>query len=321
MSRVSIQRLVRRQRFLTAGKDSNQIQDMQHKLRQRIITYLLKTVKAFPGSSNFIERRLISTSTPSDYLNDPLVGTDAADRDLGDHLVADQSESSDVDEVLLNASASDDTNPGNIEEDPLITQPENVLIWLPSNDPLSASPSALAHEVAFRVGEAMEALKMLRLSIGQKSVMLRFIYRRARSHGQKKRGRAWNDVNLVHADLEQAWGTYKRSLRALHKLPQTEQHLKILRPILESDLKVLNDITEPNRTGQRSDTIAWFWQVGSTHDGEETDWQMEGKSMPAAYLSFQAFYVLKHILSSASKLVSEQSSLSSLGRGDHTHRA
>lgn len=136
-------------------------------------------------------------------------------------------------------------------------------------------PSDLCNqEVLLRESQAYEALQGIRYGIGQKSVLIKFLVRRNRSSGQYKKSRAWDEVNSSHADLVKHWATYRRARDALLRLPHTKKILKTLKPIDKGHLRELKDITEENRTGQRNDTLAWFWRTSTEEEGPE--WSVEG---------------------------------------------
>jgi len=44
--------------------------------------------------------------------------------------------------------------------------------------------------------------------------------------------------------------------------------LATLHDITEGDMKMAGDLTEENRYGQRSDTLAWFWRLDDGLSGE-----------------------------------------------------
>ena len=54
-------------------------------------------------------------------------------------------------------------------------------------------------------------------------------------------------------------------------------------PIEKEHLRELKDITEENRAGQRSDTLAWFWRMGT--DGGGPEWSVESEFI--SYLLIQ----------------------------------
>ena len=47
------------------------------------------------------------------------------------------------------------------------------------------------------------------------------------------------------------------------------------RAILPEDLCLSGDVVEEQRLGQRNDTLAWFWCIGTTHEEQGNQWMDE----------------------------------------------
>ena len=47
------------------------------------------------------------------------------------------------------------------------------------------------------------------------------------------------------------------------------------RPICPQDLALSGDVVEEQRLGQRNDTLAWFWRIGTTNDDQGNEWMDE----------------------------------------------
>jgi hypothetical protein len=61
---------------------------------------------------------------------------------------------------------------------------------------------------------------------------------------------------------------YLHARSALRRLPVDQDYLDTLKDITEADMKMSGDVTEENRFGQRSDTLAWFWRQGGEFDAD-----------------------------------------------------
>ena len=44
------------------------------------------------------------------------------------------------------------------------------------------------------------------------------------------------------------------------------------RPIHPQDLALSGDVVEEQRLGQRNDTLAWFWCIGTMNDEQGNEW-------------------------------------------------
>jgi len=47
------------------------------------------------------------------------------------------------------------------------------------------------------------------------------------------------------------------------------------RPIHPQDLALSGDVVEEQRLGQRNDTLAWFWRIGTMNDEQGNEWMDE----------------------------------------------
>jgi hypothetical protein len=130
-----------------------------------------------------------------------------------------------------------------------------------------------SQEVELRKGQAHECLHQLKLALGLKSALFRKTIRLPKS--QKTKTRSRTAVRNIEAGVRLHVRRYNAARQALVSLGCSEQDLKEFQVIRKEDLKISRDITEENRFGQRSDSIAWFWRVkgGSSND----TWQDEGK--------------------------------------------
>ena len=119
-------------------------------------------------------------------------------------------------------------------------------------------------EAELRKGQVADALEGLRLALGKKSLCFRAEVRNANS--QRTTHRAWDNVHKFDAKARQCHSTYRHARNALQRLPVNQDYLETLKDISEDDMKVAGDLTDENRFGQRSDTLPWFWRIGSPDD-------------------------------------------------------
>jgi hypothetical protein len=118
--------------------------------------------------------------------------------------------------------------PGDDDED--LAVPEKYTIWMPSYDKDSA-PNLHQLELELWEAQALDALHGIKVKIGEKSVLIRHVFRQNRDAGQYKKGRAWKEVSAAHADLVRAWRTYERARMAIERLPgakKLKQKLKVI---------------------------------------------------------------------------------------------
>jgi hypothetical protein len=186
----------------------------------------------------------------------------------------------DLDEVSDDENKDEDlpvspnvTAPGDDDKD--LAVPEKYTIWMPSYDKDTAS-NLHQLELELREAQALDALHIIKVKIGEKSVLIRHVVRRNRDAGQYKKGRAWKEVSAAHADLVRAWRTYERARMAIERLPGSGKLRQKLKVIPREDLKEIKDITHTNRVSQRNDTLPWFWQMHGDGISEDA-WQSEGK--------------------------------------------
>ena len=124
-------------------------------------------------------------------------------------------------------------------------------------------------EAALRRGQINDALEGLRMALGEKSLLYRTDVRNNKS--QRTSLRAWKNVNKQDAIARQHKRAYDRARKALIRLDIDREYLSTLFDITPEDMKMSGDVTEENRMGQRSSTLAWFWRLGSDSAMEEVE--------------------------------------------------
>jgi hypothetical protein len=179
--------------------------------------------------------------------------------------------------------ASDDGSEGFLDLDAEFVaeasiHPELVKLPLPSQigiqmcQDLGLSQIA-SQEMELRKGQAHECLHRLKLALGLKSALFRKTIRLAKSQKTKTRGRS--AIRRVEASVRLHVRRYNAARHALVSLGCSHEELQHFQMIHKNDLKMNRDITEENRVGQRSDSVAWFWRIngGQTND----TWQDESE--------------------------------------------
>jgi hypothetical protein len=150
--------------------------------------------------------------------------------------------------------------------------PEQDMISLPS----SLAPGEIERyslqrlaevEGELRKGQINDSLQGLRLALGEKSLSFRAEVRNA--HSQKTSQRAWAKVHKFDAEARRHRKIYNHSRAALQRLSVSPEYLSSLHNITKDDMKMSGDVTEENRYGQRSDTLAWFWRFDNGISGED----------------------------------------------------
>ena len=83
--------------------------------------------------------------------------------------------------------------------------------------------------------------------------------------------KAWKEVNKQDADARKHRKAYLDAREALRRLNVDSEYVERLQDITKDDMKMAGDVTEGNRIGQQSSTLAWFWRLGEDPAVEETD--------------------------------------------------
>ncbi|KAJ7096180.1 hypothetical protein C8R44DRAFT_562025, partial [Mycena epipterygia] len=162
-------------------------------------------------------------------------------------------------------------------DDSATVLPEKMHLSLPSNLKKGRMASDLystlrTQEATIREGQINESLRKLRMALGDKAWMLRNNVRDA--SGGKGKLRAWSGVNQKDKEVRKCLKVYGQATAALHRMGMGEKW----KPITKDDLKMSGDMTEANRTGQRSSTLAWFWRLeddGATGEMQESSQMSE----------------------------------------------
>lgn len=134
-------------------------------------------------------------------------------------------------------------------------------------------------EEKLRMGQANQALSAIRLAMGEAAVLYR-LQKRATNRGNSTKTRAYEQGKKALNEVHKHWRIYNRARTALSYLPNSISSLSKYKKITAKDLTISEDIEHENRTGQRSQDIAWFWlepdNTGQVHSSI-SEWHNECK--------------------------------------------
>ena len=180
-------------------------------------------------------------------------------------------------EATVDVSLDDDA--GFEEEDESETPsipPETVILPLPSNITSkkikSSIDSLISIERQLRIGQANDALEGVRIGLANKSLLLLNDVNKSRS--TKQSTRAWASVRNAQSQIVVHARSYERAWKALNSVGVPED-LVTYQKLDTKDLVIVKDIAMAKRFGQGSDSLAWFWRIGPSHDQLTGDWMEE----------------------------------------------
>lgn len=168
---------------------------------------------------------------------------------------------------------------GDLEEIQPEVPAERIGIWMPSSVPGTnvISPrlaSLRAEELELRMGQANDCLEKLRQALGLKAIIYRQHFRSADSTWSGTRSK--QEVLRCQIKIEKSVRSYQRARSAMQRLGIDQDILrKSYQEILPDQLSVNKEVTEENRFGQGSDSLAWFWRLNASSDGQLGTWMDE----------------------------------------------
>jgi len=86
---------------------------------------------------------------------------------------------------------------------------------------------------------------------------------------------AGRDVRRAEKKIARHIRAYQRARKALEYLEAGNEVMDKYRPIHPQDLALSGDVVEEQRLGQRNDTLAWFWCIGTMNDEQGNEWMDE----------------------------------------------
>lgn len=153
-----------------------------------------------------------------------------------------------------NCAAMDWTSEADRERD----VPENLAIVMPSD--LAIRPKELKNaaevEALLRVAQAEETLEAIRIEVAHKSQV--YLSNRTLADGKRERTRGYQTINGIEKNLRLLVKRYLLARSALEALGQLE-HYPRLENLTRTDTKAVVSVYDPNRRGQRNQSISWIW--------------------------------------------------------------
>ncbi|KAF4584651.1 hypothetical protein EYR38_001880 [Pleurotus pulmonarius] len=253
--------------FITKGLS---LEEAQYKLR-----VFIKSVGNFPTipqKNTIADKRRIMKRNIEQHRRqgEKLMGLDSRDNDSGHEM-----EDSDSDKGEEDGEDEDDYMPGvgspTADCESIGQTPEQMSICFPSSftveERVQMGWTKLAEqEVQLREAQINDALHDLRISLGEKSLRFRKVLRGDRS--QKHVTRAWSGINAYDARANLQVDIYEGAVEALKRLGAGNEWKPINR---DRDLQMKGDVEHPNRIGQSSHSLAWFWRLQSAEISEEVE--------------------------------------------------
>lgn len=183
--------------------------------------------------------------------------------------------------------AADDENEPDGELDPDATlfdvsdgrSAERLAIPLPSSFGKVACKTRIqglaAIELDLRIGQANDALRFLRIAIGQKSFNFRTKFRTGSANsGYKNRLRSYAEKHTLQMTIDQAAQVYTSARRALEVLGAPPDVLSKFKVLNKADLSASTAVVDPNARGERNNGLPWIWHT-QHNPGEDPAWMDE----------------------------------------------
>lgn len=166
-------------------------------------------------------------------------------------------------------------------------QAERQPIPLPSSFGKAACKTRLqglaAIELDLRVGQANDALRYLRIAIGQKSFNFRTKFRAATGNpGYKNRLRNYAENQTLQMTIDQAAQVYTSSRRAMELLGAPKEILSKFKVLLKTHIASSTAVVDPNARGERNKGLSWIWHT--QHDPEEDPAWLDERMFHKCYL-------------------------------------
>lgn len=165
--------------------------------------------------------------------------------------------------------------------------PEKQELWLPSSFESHAAIEAMQMtdlanvEGKLRIGQAHEALRDLRETLGLKDGLAKVF--KAHVRGYSAVTRSEGELHRVAKRTERQRGDYDRAYRALVSLGVTmgaKTEAGILQALLPSHLVPLSEYTDAGKWQKKA--MSWIWRIVRLNDEDElsetSEWATEGEA-------------------------------------------
>ncbi|KAK7694425.1 hypothetical protein QCA50_001611 [Cerrena zonata] len=145
-------------------------------------------------------------------------------------------------------------------------QAERLAIPLPSSFGKVACQTRLqnlaAIELDLRIGQANDALRFLRIAIGQKSFNFRNKFHNGSANsGYKNRLRSYAENQTLQMTVDQAAQVYKSSRNAMEILGASKETLSKFKILTKAHLSASTAVVDPNARGERNNGLSWIWHT------------------------------------------------------------
>ncbi|KAK7681433.1 hypothetical protein QCA50_015525 [Cerrena zonata] len=241
--RITEQQIELRKEVRKAGKfptpdQTKKILEKRQSLQQQIDTFKAQS-RAFCSLTNEPDPDPSASTLPDDWEDDPdqPSGTD------GTH---------EEEEILEESSDG--------------REAERVAVPLPSSFGKVACKTRLqslaAIELDLRIGQANDALRFLRIAIGQKSFNFRTKFRVGSGNsGYKNRLRNYAENHTLQMTIDQAAQVYLSSRRAMETLGASQEILSKFKILTKAHISSSTAVVDPNARGERNNGLSWIWHT------------------------------------------------------------
>lgn len=149
---------------------------------------------------------------------------------------------------------------------------EHRAIPLPSSFGAENCATVLRHlaesELQLRIGQANDALHLLRVAIAQKSFIYRTTIRpNAPTTNYSKRLRSYGDARAVQKSIDSAAKIYSTARKAMEILGASDATLGQFKILKKEDLAASTAVSNPNARQQSKKPLSWIWhQMSASED-------------------------------------------------------
>lgn len=125
-------------------------------------------------------------------------------------------------------------------------------------------------ELRLREGQLNDSLHQIRIALGHKSYLFRNDVRPART--QRLKTRAWAEVHGVESMVQHYARVYTRSRQAIVDLGAGTSLLDRYNVLKPQDLTVKTSAIAPYVSGQRNQSLPWFWTMEVQRGADVGEW-------------------------------------------------
>lgn len=128
-------------------------------------------------------------------------------------------------------------------------------------EPLKAAGfgALMSKELSLQKGQANDSLHGVRSCVGEKSFLFRHDLRLADS--KVKKTKAWTRLLKSNQKLNKQRWIYMKARSAMMALGANAEEMRQYQILTPEDVRVSTAVAEPNLSGQRDVSLAWFWTL------------------------------------------------------------